>query len=105
MQWFKHHNDFRNTAAMKRIGQSLGDRGIAAAYRLLEVMCEQCGSGASYNPVLTLEPPHDMNWLGHEIFFPDEMEAYNSGISTKETQEYIENFACSGLIMLGEQRC
>jgi hypothetical protein len=105
MQWFKHHNDFRRSPAMKRIGESLGDRGIAAAYCLLEVMCEQCGSGANYSPVLVLEPPHDVNWLGHEIFFPDEMEAYNAGITIKETESVLSNFVCSGLIYLDEKRC
>jgi hypothetical protein len=105
MQWFKHHNNFRNSPAMLAIADSLGERGVAAAYRLLEVMCEQCGAGDNYNPVLTLAPPRDALWLGREIFIPNPEEPYDNGISKKETFDALEGFACASLISLSEELC
>jgi hypothetical protein len=102
MQWFKHHNNFRNTPAMRMIADYLGDKGVAAAYRLFEVMCEQCGSGEDFKPTLILIPPRDLSWLGRELLLPTEDETYGIGTlpaTDEETQKVLNVFAKAGLII------
>jgi len=103
MQWCKLHNNFRNTPAMKSIAKGMGERGVAAAYRLLEVMTERCGSGERYNPTLVLEPPCDADWLAGELFIPDPLEPYDGGITADEVLKCLDGFASNGLIYLGEE--
>jgi hypothetical protein len=88
---------------MQSIERSLGERGVAAAYRLLEVMCAQCGSGEDYKPVLVLMPPRDLLWLGKEIFIPNPEEPYDGGITGEETKDFLEAFACAELIQMSSE--
>jgi hypothetical protein len=84
MLWFKHHNNFRNSPSMKWIKKRLGDAGVAAAYRLLEVICERCGTGEEFNPVLTLQGATSKMWLAEEILTPENGDSYSDGFVTEE---------------------
>lgn len=72
MLWFRHNNDMRHRPEMKSIATRLGAHGVAAAYRLLEVWCDHCGSGENFNPTMTLGGPRNLQWLADEILLPDE---------------------------------
>ena len=100
MLWFKHWHNLRNSPAMKQIQRQLGDPGFAAAIRLLEVMTHRCGSGASFNPVLTLAPPTSKRWLGEEIITPVD-EGYGDIVRDKTIEEYLDVFNTAGLIQRG----
>jgi hypothetical protein len=99
MQWFKHHNNFRNSPPMINIAECLGDRGVVAAYRLYEVMAEQCGSGADFDPVLVLVPPRDLYWLARELLIPiPEGEDYGDGVTPGAVSKILDCFRNSNLI-------
>jgi hypothetical protein len=100
MLWFKHWHNLRNSPAMKQIQRQLGDPGFAAAIRLLEVMTQRCGSGASFNPVLTLAPPTTKRWLGEEIITPID-EGYGAHVPEKTIEEFLDVFNTAGLIARG----
>jgi hypothetical protein len=67
MQWFKHHNNFRNTAKLKHIEKVLGDAGVAAVYRLYEVFTERFGVDDNFTGSITLSAPFSEQWLASEI--------------------------------------
>jgi len=100
MLWFKHWHNLRNSPAMKQIQRELGDPGFAAAIRLLELMTQRCGSGATFNPVLTLGPPTTKRWLGEEIITPTD-EGYGDFVDAKTTEKYLDVFNTAGLIERG----
>ena len=101
MLWFKHWHNLRNSPPMKYIRAVKGDEGVAAAYRLLEVMTERCGSGANFNPILMLAPPYTEHWLACEILTPDE--DYMAEPSTKQLTDMLDVFETGGLIQLGNE--
>jgi hypothetical protein len=103
MLWFKHHNNFRNNPSMKVIKKHLGDAGIAGAYRLLEVICERCGTGEEFNPVLTLGGATDKRWLGEEVLLPTNAEEFGGVgfITQKEIDDFLSTCAFAGLIERG----
>jgi hypothetical protein len=96
MQWFRHNGNLRNAPHMKHIQRKLGDSGYAAAMRLIEVMTERCGSGKSFNPVLTLAPPTSQSWLAEELF-PNRGEDANS---VEELNAFLNEAQFAGLITL-----
>jgi hypothetical protein len=67
MQWFKHHNNFRNSPAMKHVEAQMGDVGVAAVYRLYEVFTERFGANSDFTGSLTLSAPFSEQWLASEI--------------------------------------
>src|SRR5260370_31135620 len=67
MQWFKHHNNFRNSPAMKHVESEMGDIGVAAVYRLYEVFTERFGVDNNFTGSLTLSPPFSEQWLASEL--------------------------------------
>jgi len=90
---------------MQHIKRELGDRGTSAAYRLLEVMTERCGSGDKFDPVLKLVAPTDTLWLGREILSPKDEPEFSVGpipATLKETDSVLSLFAAAGLIELGQ---
>jgi hypothetical protein len=72
MLWFKHKGTFRNSPPMLYIADMLGDRGVAAAYRLYEVMTERFGLDDDYSGTIVLSRPLTLRWLGREIATPTE---------------------------------
>jgi hypothetical protein len=108
MLWFKHWHNLRNAPPLKYIQNHLGDHGFAAAIRLLEVLTERCGSGANFNPVLTLSAPLTDWWLANEILSPEllDRDPYTDAADdwiepTKRLEEYLSVFAFGGLINRG----
>jgi hypothetical protein len=67
MQWFKHHNNFRNSPAMKHVESEMGDTGVAAVYRLYEVFTERFGVNNDFTGSLLLSPPFSEQWLATEL--------------------------------------
>jgi len=104
MKWYKHDADFRNTPTMKSIRRRLGDRGCAAAYRLLEVMTGHCGSGESFKPELALSQSRSMYWLAEELGITVENEyTETETVSPSKCLEVLEVFANEGFINLKKE--
>jgi hypothetical protein len=107
MLWFRHNNDFRSTPQMKFITKALGAHGGLAAYRLLEVVCERCGSGEKYDARIVLAPPYTEEWLANEILLPDEDDPDNNEYDTsaqptvKRLRRYMDIFYQAGFVLPG----
>lgn len=110
MQWFRHNNNFRNRPEMRYITNALGAHGSSAAYRLLEVLCDLCGSGEKFNPTLVLGSPYTPGWLANEILLPDETDdteadelgnAY-ADRSVERLKRFLSVFEGASLIAVGE---
>lgn len=99
MKWFKHDSDFRQRPYMKFINRRLGAEGVAAAYRLLEVMAESLGKAENKAGTLVLSVPYTELWLAEELGLFDE-DAYHSDPSTKKLRQVLTVFNQSGLIEL-----
>jgi hypothetical protein len=75
MQWFKHNNDFRTSAAIRYIEAELGEAGYARAAKLLEIFCQTCPK-KPFNPRIDLTKlPYNWRWLALEMGCPNEAEA------------------------------
>jgi hypothetical protein len=91
MQWFKHHNNFRNTPAMRYIASQEGAAGIAAVYRLYEVFTERFGVDNDFSGSITLQPPTTLAWLGTELFLPEESDnPYSSGLEDRSSDDVLK---------------
>jgi hypothetical protein len=86
MLWFKHKGTFRNSPPMRYIADALGDRGVAAAYRLYEVMTERFGLDDDFSGTIVLSRPLTLRWLGREIATPtkDGANCYDPTLVTDE---------------------
>jgi hypothetical protein len=102
MQWFKHHGSFRNKPQMKYVSSLLGDHGVAAAYRLFEVMTERFGVDNDFSGSLLLSPPFTEHWLAQEICTPDEgheNQYHPTLVSVEQLHLYLSTFDGAGLIV------
>jgi hypothetical protein len=105
MQWFKHKGTFRNSPAMRYVAEVAGDRGVAAAYRLYEVMTERFGVDDDYSGSLMLSRPLTLRWLGREITTKpfDEDNAYYydpTAVEDADVLKLLATFHDAGLILL-----
>jgi hypothetical protein len=109
MLWFRHNKDMRHRPEMTYITRQLGVHGVVAAYRLLEVWCDLCGSGEKMSATLTLANARNMQWLANEILLPDgddEREVDENGVpypnrSLARLEQYLTEFEMAGLIEQG----
>ena len=102
MRWFKHSGTFRNSPPMKYIQRTIGEHGVAAAYRLFEVMTERYGVDNDFSGSLILSPPTTELWLAQEICTPDpdHEDSYGRGhVSDEQLQKYLGIFHGAGLII------
>jgi len=102
MLWFKHTNNFRNTPAMKYVSSLLGEHGVAAAYRLWEVMTERYGLNNNFSGSIILSPPLSEHWLAQEICTPDadhENTYHPTLVSKEQLHKYLGVFHEAGLIV------
>jgi hypothetical protein len=87
MQWFKHHNNFRNTPKMQYVQNVLGSAGIAGVYRLYEVFTERFGIDNNFSGSLLLSPPTSEIWLTNEVLPSDDPRERGSGL--KELHHFL----------------
>jgi hypothetical protein len=102
MQWFKHHGAFRNKPQMKYVSNALGEHGVAAAYRLFEVMTERFGVDNDFSGSIILSPPFTEHWLAQEICTPDaehENKYHPTHVSVEQLHQYLSTFHGAGLIV------
>jgi hypothetical protein len=102
MQWFKHHGSFRNKPQMKYVSNILGEHGVAAAYRLFEVMTERFGVDNDFSGSIILSPPFTEHWLAQEICTPDADHAnkyHPTLVSVEQLNLYLSTFDGAGLIV------
>jgi hypothetical protein len=92
---------------MKYIAGELGDRGVAAVYRLYEVFTERFGVDDDFSGSLFLSPPFSEQWLANEIFTPSDderMQPYFSGNSdADELPGFLSICETAGIIELKRQ--
>jgi hypothetical protein len=105
MQWFKHHNNFRNTPAMRYIDQMLGDEGTAGVYRLYEVFTERFAVDNDFSGGLLLSPPTSEQWLADEVLRRPEGDdnPYGNGPSLKQLQYFLSVCERAGIVSLKRQ--
>lgn len=102
MKWFKHDSDFRQRPYMKFIQRRLGAEGVAAAYRLLEVMAESLGKDDNTAGTLTLSPPYTDLWLADELGLY-EGDSYSADYpSVKKLNQFLNVFQLTRFVELGE---
>src|SRR2546426_4373847 len=105
MLWFKHHSTFRNSPQIKLIQSRLGAEGVAAVYRLYEVMTEHFGRTVKNEPVLTLSSPYSEWWLAEELYVysdPDEDNPYDNGApepDVSKLRKFLRQFEQAGIIV------
>jgi hypothetical protein len=87
---------------MKQIQNRLGAEGVAAVYRLFEVMTEHFGRCAKNQAVLTLEPPYSEFWLAEELGVMDDDHFYGRSPDIKQLRKFLSEFEHTGLIDLSE---
>jgi hypothetical protein len=82
----------------------MGDRGVAAVYRLYEVFTERFGVDNNFTGTLRISPPYSEQWLANEILTPSEEDReapYFSGHSdTDELRDFLGVCDVAGLIEL-----
>src|SRR5439155_2128669 len=105
MLWFKHHSNFRNSPQIKLIQSRLGCEGVAAVYRLNEVMTEHFGRTVRNEPVLTLSSPYSEWWLAEELYVyndRDEDNQHDNGApepDVKKLRKFLAIFQQAGIIV------
>jgi hypothetical protein len=87
MQWFKHHNNFRRSPAMQQVAILMGDRGVAAVYRLYEVFTERFGVDNNFTGSLHLYNTTLETWLANEILIPPPDEDWGPFLSVAAARE------------------
>lgn len=102
MQWFKHHSNFRNSPALKHLDSVMGDRGVAAVYRLYEVFTERFGVDNNFTGSLFLSPPYSESWLAEEILRADD-DGYVRKPTIKELKYFLGECETAGIIELKRQ--
>jgi hypothetical protein len=71
MRWFKHFNDARRNPKLRAIERELGEAGYARAMKLLEIVAQVGGTGASFRPEIRLRKPTTSEaWLADELGIP-----------------------------------
>lgn len=101
MKWFKHWNDLRERPAMKNIRREFGNEGLAVAYRLIEVVTEQYGSGKKFKPYLDVIGETNQQWLATELFErTDDDRVFPNKSTVAKLHEYLIAFNRAGLIDL-----
>ncbi len=99
MQWFKHHSNFRNSPALKYIDDIMGDQGVAAVYRLYEVMTERFGVDNNFTGSLFLSPPYSETWLAEEILRADD-DGYDRSPTAKELRRFLAECETAGIVQI-----
>jgi hypothetical protein len=112
MQWFKHHSNFRNSPAFKFIANNMGDRGVAAVYRLYEVFTERFGVDNNFTGSLLLSPPYSEHWLANEILTgEEELNDYENPtgnllpVTTQALRHFLGMCESAGIVTLKRQEC
>lgn len=103
MQWFKHHNNFRNTAKLKHIEKVLGDAGVAAVYRLYEVFTERFGIDDDFTGSIMLSAPFSEQWLASEILrrpWDSEENPYGDEPKVEDLLYFLGECATAGIVVL-----
>jgi len=102
MKWFKHDSDFRQRPCMKFIQRRLGSEGVAAAYRLLEVMAESFRKNDNPDGTLRLAPPYTELWLADELGLIED-DGYGDYPSTKKLLQVLAIFNQVQFIAVSEK--
>jgi len=89
---------------MQHVAMVMGDRGVAAVYRLYEVFTERFGVDNNFTGTLCLSPPYSETWLTNEILLPTAeqvQEPYSDGhATTRDLREFLGVCVDAGLIEL-----
>ena len=76
---------------MRYIASIEGAAGIAAVYRLYEVFTERFGVDNDFSGSITLSPPTTLEWLGKELFLPEESDnPYSSGLEDRDSDDVMK---------------
>jgi len=98
MQWFKHHNNFRNTPAMQYVQNQLGSAGVAGVYRLYEVFTERFAVDNDFSGSILLSPPTSEIWLVNEVLPSDDPR--ERGSTLKELMHFLAICENAGIVEL-----
>jgi hypothetical protein len=113
MQWFKHHNNFRNSPAMQHVEQVLGASGVASVYRLYEVFTERFGVDNGFTDPfsgsLLLAPPTSEQWLVSQILFSHQEEQgtedeYTAYPTIKDLRYFLRTCETARIITIKRER-
>jgi hypothetical protein len=114
MQWFKHHNNFRNTPAMQYVEQMLGASGVASVYRLYEVFTERFGVDNTHTEAfsgsLKLAAPTSEQWLCTQILFTTQEfneadgEEYTAYPQVADLKQFLTVCETAGIITIKREK-
>jgi len=67
MRWYKHLAGARHNPKLRKLEKDYGEGAYSRWFKLLEMICEQGGSGEDFRPRISLKDPHTgVDWLADE---------------------------------------